>query len=1143
MRRLLLSRLRVATAPVTSLGRIGFVRLVCVLTIGAMVGGLLAVRAATPAFAAAPTITSISPAFGTWQGGVAVTITGTGFTTTADTTVRFGSVPAPDVAVVNATTITARSPDAGDTGAGTSVPVTVTNSGGSSNAISAGPPATWVSGSTTLTGPFVSADIGQTVNGGTGLPANAVITSIVPNASATINAPTTAAQTTAVAVSLTLSFTYSRCTFNKQIAGVVLRVTPGTTSLAISCSRLQGDATFVPGLFSPLAGVMVDTPFRVRAAESLSMNNAPDLPPAPSSDNSGNLTVVLPVPAKTTGGNPADSPTDSDATCPPSQNQVNQGLLTCVLEVGTLTGVNMGSAAVEYPGQLGPQTPTLALSPTGSSTTTVTATGEGWWGGGPASNTIPAANIRIGCVGTNPCTGGRPAVSSTLTITGPSYLISCTPTTCTGTLTPSRLSGTFVKPWGASGTVAIDQLTTRPIPCSAPANCFPGNGPGGTTVEATASSALPAATATGARLSTWGSNVPNNAISNSGDNPNPNQAWLPAAGVDSTGSLTYQVDLPAPTTLSAVTENWYAGFAAPTGYTVDTSADGVTWTTQVTISANTLNTRTDVFPGGLVTASHIRLHAITGFASTACRGCGFAGIALVKFGWDGHGVAFPQATSPNTTPWRVGSKTTPQFGAPVITTLGAVGVGGATLYGYEVTAVNGNGETQASTEQTIAAGNATLSPTNFIDLAWTPVNGAVSYNVYGRSPGAETFLANVPATATTCAPDPTPVPPCFSDTGGAVTGALPPAAGTVESNALNNPGADPAFFWQPTAAAAAGASYEVDLGPSTTVDSVTPTWSAGFSPPVAYEIDTSTNGVTWTAQFQTTTNTSRTATDVFPGGQVTASYLRLVINTPFPATCTGCGSAGLVLNQLSWNGAAATPTATPPASSLTPQGYYPATLPNSLTRNTTSTWNNQTPNNGFFGGPGGRIVVGGGLTSGSRTINAAAAIFAPTDVGRPIRGAGVGLGAVVTAFNSATSITVSVPSTSNASGVVLQLGGASWWQPAGAPGNIGTLTYAVDVGTPRTTTNVTASWLNGQFCPGHGTCTGFQPISYQIFTSPNGTQNSWTPCATVTANASFTTSDACAATGVVSIEFLITSWNATTPFDGYGPALNSLLIT
>jgi hypothetical protein len=155
----------------------------------------------------------------------------------------------------------------------------------------------------------------------------------------------------------------------------------------------------------------------------------------------------------------------------------------------------------------------------------------------------------------------------------------------------------------------------------------------------------------------------------------------------------------------------------------------------------------------------------------------------------------------------------------------------------------------------------------------------------------------------------------------------------------------------------------------------------------------------------------------------------------------------------------------------------------------------------------------------------------------------LGLGAVVTGFNSATSITVSVPSTNNASGVVLQLGCASWWQPAGASSNTGNLTYAVDLGRPRTTTNVMASWLNAQFCPGHGTCTGFQPINYQIFTSPNGTQESWTQCATVTANASFTTSDACAATGVVYIEFVITSWNATTPFDGYGPAMNGLLIT
>jgi hypothetical protein len=158
-----------------------------------------------------------------------------------------------------------------------------------------------------------------------------------------------------------------------------------------------------------------------------------------------------------------------------------------------------------------------------------------------------------------------------------------------------------------------------------------------------------------------------------------------------------------------------------------------------------------------------------------------------------------------------------------------------------------------------------------------------------------------------------------------------------------------------------------------------------------------------------------------------------------------------------------------------------------------------------------------------------------------VSGLGIPPGDFITAVNSPTSITVNVAATATNSGVALALGGGSWWQPAGASGNTGNLTYAVALPNPQIVNNVSASWLNASFCSGAG-C-GFQPINYQIFTSPDGTQNSWTACATVTGNTSNTTSDSCSATGVKYVEFLITSWNAPTPFAGYGPALNSVFIT
>ncbi len=78
-------------------------------------------------YVAAPEIGSVDPAEGYTNGGTAVTISGSGFTSTADTTVTFDGTNAANVAVVDSSTITCTTPAHG---AG-SVNVTVTNSNGS----------------------------------------------------------------------------------------------------------------------------------------------------------------------------------------------------------------------------------------------------------------------------------------------------------------------------------------------------------------------------------------------------------------------------------------------------------------------------------------------------------------------------------------------------------------------------------------------------------------------------------------------------------------------------------------------------------------------------------------------------------------------------------------------------------------------------------------------------------------------------------------------------------------------------------------------------------------------------------------------------------------------------------------------------
>lgn len=70
---------------------------------------------------------------------------------------------------------------------------------------------------------------------------------------------------------------------------------------------------------------------------------------------------------------------------------------------------------------------------------------------------------------------------------------------------------------------------------------------------------------------------------------------------------------------------------------------------------------------------------------------------------------------------------------PLITQGGTVG---ATAYGYKVTAINSNGETEASVEGTTAVGNATLSSSNFNQITWAAVTGASGYKVYRTTGGA-----------------------------------------------------------------------------------------------------------------------------------------------------------------------------------------------------------------------------------------------------------------------------------------------------------------------------------------------------------------------------------------------------------------------
>jgi hypothetical protein len=255
---------------------------------------------------------------------------------------------------------------------------------------------------------------------------------------------------------------------------------------------------------------------------------------------------------------------------------------------------------------------------------------------------------------------------------------------------------------------------------------------------------------------TWNGNVPANAIDG-----NSSTWWQTVNGVS---DPTLEVDLGAPTTLSAVSTQWYNASFAPSGYEVQTSTDGVNWTTALTVTNNTEASRTEMFPGGQVSADYLRL-VITSYSATTNP---YAQFALEELGWDGHGASFPQAYSPDTT-WN-----------------GNV----------PANAIDGNSSTW-----------------------WQTVNGVS---------------------------DPT---------------------------------------------------LEVDLGAPTTLSAVSTQWYNSSFAPSGYEVQTSTDGVNWTTALTVTNNTEASRTEMFPGGQVSADYLQVVI-TSYSATTNPY--AQFALEELGW---------------------------------------------------------------------------------------------------------------------------------------------------------------------------------------------------------------------------------------------------
>lgn len=112
--------------------------------------------------------------------------------------------------------------------------------------------------------------------------------------------------------------------------------------------------------------------------------------------------------------------------------------------------------------------------------------------------------------------------------------------------------------------------------------------------------------------------------------------------------------------------------------------------------------------------------------------------------------------------------------APSTSTTGGTGLAATTQYFYKVTALNANGESVPSGEQSVTTG---AGSTNSNTVNWNSVAGATGYRVYrGTAAGAENVYYQVGAVTTKV------------DTGAAPTGSGTPPAVDTTGDVVYNPG-------------------------------------------------------------------------------------------------------------------------------------------------------------------------------------------------------------------------------------------------------------------------------------------------------------------------------------------------------------------
>ncbi len=264
------------------------------------------------------------------------------------------------------------------------------------------------------------------------------------------------------------------CTFNGSALPIVFGVSSGKV-IDISCTGLPplhpyllAEASLLAGIDpqakAALSGGITSVSGLLGALDALKEINMGSLA-FPFSDLNGDLTYDWTV--------PSSQPLDPNASCPPSTEEFNSGLIGCALamiDLTSFTPVGAGSALMQWTGEhLFPPAPTLVLSASKGTPGQTVNVGDApghtsfWW-----VSTLAALDSLLGG------SAGAPAVTVTLGTTKLVSNATVTPASyVNGVFTPPVLSGNFTVPQPTTGSKKItvsQSMTIFNFPLSATAS-------------------------------------------------------------------------------------------------------------------------------------------------------------------------------------------------------------------------------------------------------------------------------------------------------------------------------------------------------------------------------------------------------------------------------------------------------------------------------------------------------------------------------------------------------------------------------------------------------------------------------------------------------------------------------------------------